>query len=293
MILVTGATGNVGRELVRALGDAGERIRVLVRDPARAQAAGLCDAASVRGSKGVVIAVADLTEPASLKAAFDGVDRLFLLTQGTGTDQAANAVAAAKAAGVRRMVLLSSVNVIGDPVPAMGRWHHAREQLVLASGIPATILRPSGFMTNALEWAPTIREGGYVLDPTGPGRFSLIDPADIADVAALALLEPGHEGAIYALTGDEVRTTAEHVRILADVLGRAIEVRTAVTAEDAIRARYANGAPPALAAALLEAITAMRADTDGFRTDVVERLLGRSPRAFEPWCARHAKAFQR
>ncbi|ETA71031.1 NAD(P)H-binding protein [Actinospica robiniae] len=283
MILVTGATGNVGRELVRTLDAAGERIRILVRDPTRA--AGLCDKTSV--------AVADLTQPTGLKAAFDGVDRLFLLTQGTGIDQAANAVAAAVAAGVRRIVLLSSVNVIGDPVPAMGRWHHARERLVLDSGIPATILRPSGFMTNALEWAPTIREGNYVLDPTGPGRFSLIDPADIADVAARALLEDGHEGEIYALTGDEVRTTAEHVRILADVLGRTIEVRTAATAEDAVRARYANGAPPALAAALLEAITAMRADTDGFRTDDVRQVLRRSPRTFEPWCVRHAEAFDR
>lgn len=282
MILVTGATGNVGRELVRALDAVDERIRVLVRDPGRA--AGLCDRAEV--------AVADLTQPASLVAAFRGVDRLFLLTQGTGTDQAGHAVAAAREAGLRRIVLLSSVNVIGDPVPAMGKWHHAREQLVLASGIPATILRPSGFMTNALEWAPTIRDGGYVLDPTGPGRFSLIDPADIADVAALALVEDGHEGAIYAPTGDDVRTTAEHVRILADVLGRTIDVRTAATAEDAIRARYANGAPPALAAALLSAITAMRADTVGFRTDDVERLLGRRPRTFERWCERHIPAFR-
>jgi uncharacterized protein YbjT (DUF2867 family) len=282
MILVTGATGNVGRELVRALDAADERIRILVRDPARA--AGLCGRAER--------AVADLTEPAGLGAAFHGVDRLFLLTQGTGTDQAANAVAAALEAGVRRVVLLSSVNVIGDPVPAMGRWHHAREGLVLASGIPATILRPSGFMTNALEWAPTVRDGGYVLDPTGPGRFSLIDPADIADVAALALLEDGHAGAIYAPTGDEVRTTAEHVRILAEALDRAIEVRTAATAEDAVRARYANGAPPALAAALIEAITAMRADTAGFHTNDLERLLGRTPRTFAHWCARNLAAFR-
>jgi len=282
MILVTGATGNIGRELVRALDSADAPFRVLVRGPARTEK--LPDSAEV--------AVADLTEPGSLEAAFRGVDRLFLLTQGTGTDQAANAVAAAREAGVQRIVLLSSVNVIGDPVPAMGRWHHAREQLVLASGIPATLLRPGGFMTNALEWAPTIRSGGYVLDPTGPGRFSLIDPADIADIAALALLEDGHEGAILVPTGDEVRTTAEHVHVLEEVLGRALQVRTAASAEEAIRARYANGAPPALAAALLEAITAMRADTVGFRTNDVERLLHRSPRTFAHWCSRNIEAFR-
>lgn len=281
-ILVTGATGNVGRELVRALAAAHAPVRALVRDPARAADLG----------DGAELVVADLTEPESLRPAFAGVDRLFLLTQGTGTDQAAHAVAAAQKAGVRRIVLLSSINVIGDPVPAMGRWHHEREQLVLGSGIPATILRPSGFMTNALEWAPSIRAGGYVLDPTGPGRFSLIDPADIAGVAAVALLEDGHEGRIYLPTGDDVRTTAEHVHILAQALGREIEVRTAATAEDAIRARYANGAPPALAAALLEAVTAMRADTTGVRTDDVDRLLGRSPLTFAHWCARHLADFR-
>lgn len=282
MILVTGATGNVGRELVGALAAAQVPVRILVRDPVRA--AGLWD--------GAERVVADLSDPESLSAAFSGVDKLFLLTQGTGTDQAANAVAAAKASDVRRIVLLSSVNVIGDPVPAMGRWHHEREQLVRSSGIPATILRPAGFMTNALEWAPTLRDGGYVLDPTGPGRFSLIDPADIAEVAKLALLDDGHEGQVYPLTGDQVRTTADHVQILADALGRDIEVRTAATAEEAIKARYANGAPPTLAAALLEAITAMRADTTGFRTDHTARLLGGSPRTFAAWCSRHLDAFR-
>jgi uncharacterized protein YbjT (DUF2867 family) len=282
VILVTGATGNVGRELVRVLDDAGERVRILVRDPARASAL----------PAGAQRVVGDLDLPATLEPAFAGVDRLFLLTQGTGTAQAANALAVAKAASVERIVLLSSVNAIGDPVPAMGRWHRERERLLERSGIPATVLRPGGFMTNALEWAGTIREAGYVFDPTGPGRFPLIDPADIAAVAALALLEAGHEGRIHVPTGDDPRTLAEHVGILADVLGRGIEVRTASTPQEAVRARYPQGAPPELAAALLEAATAMRADVVGFRTDDVERLLGRRPRTFEHWCERNAAAFR-
>ena len=282
MILVTGATGNVGRELIHVLEDVVAKIRVLVRDPARAAS---LPAAAHR-------VVGDLDQPSTLEPAFAGVRKLFLLTQGIGTAQVENVLAAAASASVEHIVLLSSVNAIGDPVPAMGRWHRERERLLADSGIPATVLRPGGFMTNALEWAGTIRDGGYVFDPTGPGRFALIDPADIAAVAGLALLEDGHEGRTYVPTGDEVRTLAEHVNILADVLGREIEVRTAATPEEAVRARYPQGATPALAAALLEAAAAMRADLVGFRTDEVERLLGRRPGTFAQWCARNADAFR-
>jgi uncharacterized protein YbjT (DUF2867 family) len=283
MILVTGATGNIGRELTRLLDARGAAQRLLVRDPARA--AGL----PARAER----VVGDLGDAATLGPAFAGVDKLFLLTQGIGTDHAASAVAAAKEAGVRHVVHLSSFHVAYDPIPAMGRWHHERERIVRASGIPATFVRPGGFMTNALDWAPTIREGDYVLDPVGPGRYTAIDPADIAEVAALALTEPGHEGGEYVVTGDETFTVTEQVRVISAAVGRDIAVRTAATPEEAVRWRFPNGAPPALAAALTEGLALMRADTTGFRTDTVQRLLGRRPRSFADWCARHADAFRR
>ncbi|KIF66909.1 NmrA family transcriptional regulator [Streptomyces sp. AcH 505] len=283
MILVTGATGNIGRELTRELNARGAKLRAFVRDPARA--AGLPQAAE--------LAVGDLGEPATLRPAFAGVDALFLLTQGIGTDYTANALAAARTAGVSRVVHLSSFNVLGDPMPAMGHWHHEREKLVRASGIPATILRPGGFTTNALDWVPTIREGGYVLDPIGPGRYAPIDPADIAAVAALALTEDGHQGQEYVLTGEETFTVAEQVRIIAKTTGLAIEVREAATVDEIVRSRFPDGAPPALAEAITEGFAVMRADTVGFRTDTVERLLGRKPRTFADWCARNADAFRR
>jgi uncharacterized protein YbjT (DUF2867 family) len=282
MILVTGATGHIGRELARELDAKGAKFRVLVRDPARA--------AGLPGHAERVIG--DLGEPATLAPAFDGVDGLFLLVPGIGTAHTAHAVAAARASGVRRIVLLSSYAVIGDPMPAMGRWHHEREQMIRASGIPATILRSSGFMTNALDWLPTIREGGFVLDPVGPGRAAPIDPADIAAVAALVLTEDGHQGAEYALTGGELLTVTEQVSILAAATGRDIEVREVATPAEAVRFRYPGGAPQALADALIEGLTLMRADTAGFRTDTVQRLLGRRPRTFADWCARNASAFQ-
>ena len=245
--------GTSGVELARELDAKGAKFRVLVRDPARA--AGLPERAER--------VIGDLGQPATLAPAFDGVDGLFLLVPGIGTDHTAHALAAAQAAGLRRIVHLSSYAVIGDPMPAMGRWHHEREQMVRASGIPATILRPSGFMTNALDWLPTIREGGYVLDPAGPGRAAPIDPADIAAVAALVLTEDGHQGAEYALTGDELLTVTEQVRILTAAIGRDIEVREVATPAEAVRFRYPNGAPQALADALIEGLTLMRADTAG------------------------------
>ncbi|MDN3356534.1 NAD(P)H-binding protein [Actinomadura sp. DC4] len=283
MILVTGATGNIGRDLVRELGARGAAQRLLVRDPARA--AGLPEEAER--------VVADLGEPATLAPAFAGADRMFLLTPGIGTGHTGNALAAAKAAGVRHIVHLSSTNVLGDPMPPMGHWHHEREKMIRASGIPATFLRPNGFMLNALEWARSIREEGFVIDAIGPGRHASVDTADVAAVAALVLTEDGHEGREYSLTGDEALTVAEQALIIAETVGRDIEVRTAATTEEAVRSRFPDGAPPALAEAAAKTLALMRADTVGLRTDTVERLLGRPPRSFADWCARNAGAFRR
>jgi uncharacterized protein YbjT (DUF2867 family) len=281
MLLVTGATGHVGRELARELDGRGTEFRVLIRDPARS--AGLPERAErVAG---------DLGQPATLTRALRGVDRVFLLVPGTGTEHTAHVIGAAQAAGVRHIVYLSSYAVLGDPMPAMGRWHHEREQMIRASGIDATFLRPGGFMTNAFDWLPTIREGGYVLDPVGPGRAAPIDPADIAAVAALALTGSGHQGHEYVLTGDEAFTVTEQVQVLAQAIGRDIEVREVATPAEAVRFRYPNGAPPALADAIVEGLTLMRADTAGLRTDTVRQLLGRRPRTFADWCARNATAF--
>jgi uncharacterized protein YbjT (DUF2867 family) len=281
MLLITGATGHVGTALVHELVRRGAPTRVLTRDPGRT--AHLPDAVERRRG--------DLEEPRSLTNAFMGVDRMFLLTPGIGTAMAQNALAAAAEAGVRHVVLLSSTNVIGDPVPAMGRWHHERELLVKDSGVPWTILRPNGFMSNALEWIPTLAAAGYVLDATGPGRHAVIHPADIAAVAAVALTEPGHEGAEHTLTGPESSTTAEQVATLGTVLGREIATREVTTADEAVRSRFPQGAPAPLAAAVVEAWTLMRADTVGARTDTVERLTGQAPRTFRSWCREHADVF--
>ncbi|WP_329071774.1 NAD(P)H-binding protein [Amycolatopsis sp. NBC_01480] len=280
MLLVTGATGDIGGHLVRALVDAGADVRALTRDPARA--AGLPPQAEC--------VVGDLGEPSTLPAVFAGIERFFLLTPGMGTANVANALAAAREAGVRHVVHLSSDNVLGDPMLMMGRWHHEREESVRASGIPFTILRPGGFMSNALQWRDSVREG-YVLDPSGPGRYAPIDTADIAAVAAVALTSDEHEGAEYVLSGGELMTCADQVKILGDVLGREIEVRQAGSPEEVVRARFAAGAPKVLAEALVEAYTRLRADVTGSRSGTAARLLGRPTATFRDWCERHADAF--
>jgi uncharacterized protein YbjT (DUF2867 family) len=311
MLLVTGATGNIGRELVRELAARGAAVRVLVRDPARAaallpegaaRADPVAGAAPVEHVEHVERVVGDLDVPATLPRAFTGADKVFLLTPGMGDAHARHAVAAARVAGVRHIVHVSSVNVLGvnvlgavpgDRLPAMGRWHLAREEIIRASGLPVTFLRPGDFMTNALAWTSTIRDGNYVLDPVGPGRVASIDPADIAAVAARVLADPGagHHGKAYVLTGDEPLTVAERVQIIAKTIGRDIEVRAAATPAQAARSRYPGGAPQELIDAVTEVFVRMRADTVGFQTDTVRRLLGRRPRTFADWCARHAAAF--
>ncbi|WUJ74148.1 NAD(P)H-binding protein [Kribbella soli] len=266
MLLITGATGHIGRRLVDELNARGADLRALVR--------------SARPDLPAEQQIGDLDGPLDLH----GIDKVFLLVPGTGLDHTVNVVAAAREAGVRQLVHLSSYAVLGDPIPAMGHWHHEREQIVRNSGIPATFLRPTGFMTNAVDWLPTIRAGGYVLDPIGPGRSAPIDPADIAAVAATVLTEDGHEKQEYTLTGPEALTLAEQVVILGDAIGRTLDVRPIETPEEAVRFRYPDGAPPDLAAAIVEGLKLMRADTIGLRTDAVRRLTRREPRTFATWC---------
>jgi uncharacterized protein YbjT (DUF2867 family) len=147
-------------------------------------------------------------------------------------------------------------------------------------------------MTNTLDWLATLRSDGFVLDPVGPGRAALIDPADIAAVAARTLLDERHVGATYTLTGDEPLTVREQVRVLEEIVGTSIDVRDVAAPEEAVRFRYPDGAPAALAAAIVEGLRQMRADTEGFVTDDVERVLGRPPHSFADWCRRHADLFR-
>jgi len=266
-ILITGATGHVGNHLIKQLATKGYPLRAFVRS--REKAAGLPEE--------VERVVGDLARPATLSAALDGVDRVFLMDPSNGLDFTRNMVEASKQAGVRLIVDLSSLAAGLDPMPNLGRLFSAREAVIKDSGIAWTFLRPGQFMSNVLWWLPSIKAEGVVRDPIGPGRLSSIDPADIAAVAATALTQEGHAGQTYTLTGDELLTTKQQVEILADVLNRTIE--------------YAEITPEQVVAAIRDITELARADGMAIITDDVERVTGQKPASFESWCRRNAAAF--
>ncbi|MFF2144779.1 NAD(P)H-binding protein [Kitasatospora sp. NPDC058190] len=281
MILVTGATGTVGRALVDQLTALGAPVRAVTRRPDRAAL-----------PEGVDVVHADLGEPDSLTAALRGVRRVFLLSDGPDIPRHdANLARAAARAGVDAVVKLSSGRVAdpraADPVP---RWHQTGEQAVLDAGSAWTFLRPMGFMSNALAWAGPIRATAVVEAPFAAGRVAVIDPADIAAVAARALTEDGHDGRAHLLTGPQALSPGEMVATLAEVLGLPLAF-TEVSPAAARDTILGHGVSPEMA----DAITALRAASlEPFTatvTPTVEQLTGRPATTFRTWAERHRKEF--
>jgi uncharacterized protein YbjT (DUF2867 family) len=272
MILVTGATGNVGAEVVRALIAADEPVRALQRNgeaPAGAQA--------VTG---------DLNEPESLAPALDGADAVFLLP---GYQDMPGVLDQIRRAKVRRVVLLSGGSAgDNDPDNAVSRYMAESEAAVRESGVPWTLLRPSAFMSNALRWAPQLREGDVVREPFADVRIASIDPYDIAAVAVRALLTPAHEGQTYYLSGPESLLPADRLRVLGDVLGRDLVLYPQTN--DEARAEMSAAMP----AKYVDAFFRFYVDGTLDESNVlptVEQVTGRPPRAFREWAVGHAEAF--
>jgi uncharacterized protein YbjT (DUF2867 family) len=282
MYLITGSTGNIGRPLVEQLHKEGHDVRALVRDPSRAEL--LPD--------GIDIAVGNLDDADSVVAALRDVDSVFLLHAGPGTTQTQIMIDAARSAGVDRIVLLSSIGArlipLGGFIPGTLA---AREDLLRASGLDVTYLRPNGLMSNALSWADGIRKENSVVDATDPGTQPVIDPADIARVAALVLTENGHVGHGYILNGPEALTAREQVQILSDVLGRTIDF-VDVTPEQLAQASIEHGTPVQLAEAMQNLNELFRAGRAGVIADDIENLTGVAPRTFRDWCERHVDEFR-
>lgn len=279
MIVVTGATGNVGGELARQLAARGEGVRAVVRDPSSARvAAGL-------GAAGVTPVAGDLNQPESLRAAFEGARGLFLLP---GYPE--GIVDEAKTAGVERIVLLSGGSAVAsDTANAVSEYMIASERAVRASGLAWTFLRPVSFMSNTLEWAAQLAVGDTVLAPFAGVPIATIDPADIAAVAAVALTADGHDGAAYALTGPEALRPADRLALLGTALGRALTL--VPESDEEAWARMTAAMPEKYVRAFFSFFVDGTLDETTV-TPTVEQVTGRAPRSFAQWARAHVDAFR-
>ncbi|MEV0973465.1 NAD(P)H-binding protein [Microtetraspora glauca] len=281
MIVVTGATGNTGRPLVRALAVAGERVTATSRNIAEANV-----------PEGVEFRQADLADAESLRPVFDGADALFLHDGGASahTLNVSDILDVAKAGGVERVVLLSSLGVATRPESAS---HGVRglsiEGAVRESGLDWTILRPGNFDSNTYAWAASVRADRTVAAPFADIGLPAIDPGDIAEVAAAALREDGHAGQIYDLTGPAPVTPREQAEAIGAALGETVRF-VEQTLEQA-RAQMLSFMPADVVETTLAILGAPTPAERRVSPDV-EKVLGRAPRTYADWARTNVAAFR-
>lgn len=274
MIVVTGATGNVGRTLVRTLAAAGHPVTAVARH--------IQDADVPAGVRAVA---ADLGTPASLASALTGAKALFLLVAG---DDPAGVLAQAGDAGVAKVVLVSSQGVGTRPGPA---YAHAAgfEQAVAASGLEFTILRSGGLDSNAFAWVEPIRARGLAPAPFADVALPFVDPDDVAAVAAAVLTEDGHDGATYILTGPAPTTPRQRAEAVAAAIGAPVTFVELSRAE--AQAEMTRFIPPEVVEGTLAILGEPTAEEQAVSPDV-ERILGRPAAPFSAWAERNAPAFR-
>lgn len=277
MIIVTGATGNVGRELVAQLAAAGQPVRAIVRRSG--------DGTSLPPAAQAL--VADLNRPDTLAAALAGASAIHLLA---GYEGLPELLAKARAAGVRHVVLQSSSAApTGDLTNAVAAYHIRSEQAVRESGLSWTFLQPNSFMSNTLDWAPQLAAGEEVRAAFPDVAVSAIDPADVAAVSAAALTDhEEHHGASYRLSGPEALKPADRARILGQVLGR--DIRCVGLSDEQARAEMLASMPEPYVNAFFSFFAGGMVDETTVHP-TVQRLLGRPPRSFAQWAQAHARAF--
>jgi uncharacterized protein YbjT (DUF2867 family) len=278
--LITGATGDVGSRVVEMLIQQGIRARVYVRNAGKAR--------SLFGDR-VEVSNGDLADQVALRAALEGADSLFLLNSGPQIPALdALAAEAAKDAGVSHIVKLSSIDV--EQSLAIGAWHELGEAAVRASGIPFTFVRPTGFMSNLLNWAHSIKAEGVIRTCTGEGRRAFIHSADIAAVVVEALVTRRYLGEALAITGPEAVTFLEAAATIGAAIGKTVQFE-AISDEEASRRFAASGESTEVTEAHVALWRAIREGRLAMVTEEVERVLGRRPISLDAWASENAAAF--
>ena len=280
---MAGATGKVGREVVRQLSASGTSLRALVRDPVRASHIRL---------PGVDVVVGDLGRPETLDAALAGVDRVFLVSP-ADQDQVelqGNMVQACVRSGIAHIV---KVSVAGGPDAAtqIGRWHWTTEKQIEASGLGFTMLRPSIYMQETLRFAPSVAQLGSFSLPCGSGEVPLVDCRDVAAVAVAALTQSGHDRRVYDVTGPEALSFEAVAGAIGQAIGRKVSY-VHVPPDYARKDMLADGVPKWLADDMLVLFASIREGYGGAVTDTVVKVTGERPRTFLHFARDYAAEFQ-
>lgn len=287
MILITGANGKIGCELVRILAPRPEPVRAMVRSRLRA--------AGVEGL-GVPLVVGDFARRQTLAPLLEGVDRVFLVssTSPRVAELHGALLEAAKACGVEHVVRVSTIGAAPDAATSMQRWHGEAEAVLEGSGIAYTHLRPAYFMQSTRAFAPLTAARGTITVPAGDGRIGMVDLRDVAAAGAAVLTAADravHRGAGYDLTGPETLSLADVAARLSAATDRAI--RYVDTPPDRAReVMVRGGLEPWLADAVVEFYRHAATGAFELLTGDVERLLGRPPRDFDRFAREHAAYFR-
>ena len=285
MILVTGATGLNGQELVRRLSAMGVPVRAMVRNRAKAQ--------SLAALPHVEIVDGDLARPDTLAAPLRGVERAMLISSSAAEmlDVQTNFIDAAKKAGVKHVVKLSGIFPDLNSAFRFARMHGEAEQRLERSGMAFTHLRAGEFMPSYFRQVPNILGKGAMFLPMEDARIASIDVGDIAEVAASALTKPGHEGKIYSLTGPEALSMSDVAAKLSAVTGKPIRYVN-VPPEAARQAQVAVGVPEYLADALVELFAERRKGGESKVYSTFQELTGRKPTTFDEFARGNVTIFR-
>lgn len=284
LILVTGATGTVGSEVVKQLVQAKQRVRVLACDPAKAK---------LKFGTTVEIVKGDLEDPASLRAALKEVEVAFLVSAPSErmVGQETNFIAAAETAGLPRLVKLSNIMAAPESPAPIARFHAQIESRLAKSGIPATILRPGWFMSNFLMDAQSVKTG-HLYSAMENGQMAFTHPFDVAAVAVAALLDPAHSGYNYKLTGPEALSYEEAAAAFTRAFGYPVKY---VRVDDAsLRAALeAVTVPEVIIDEILKlGVMARRGDLE-LVSIAVQQVLGRPPHSLKQWIETNQNAFSK